>query len=76
MTDIHVVCQKMTRNGRKMAKLKGSIFYIESEYMYLENMNFILFKFVGYVRVLFYMFEFLLFILLKLDQEIPVYGCH
>ena len=32
MTDIHVVFQKKTRNGRKMAKLKGSIFYIESEY--------------------------------------------
>ena len=33
MTDVHVVCQKITINGRKMAKLKGSIFFIESEYI-------------------------------------------
>ena len=32
--DIHAVGKKMTRNDPKMAKLKGCIFYIESEYTY------------------------------------------
>jgi hypothetical protein len=40
---------------------------------FLQDMNFI-FKFVGYAKVLFYMFKFISFILLKLDQESPVYG--
>ena len=32
LKDIYVVGKKMTRNDPKMAKLKGCIFYIESEY--------------------------------------------
>ena len=42
LKDMYVVGKKMTRNGSKKAKLKGSIFYIESEYNYNNYYNIIM----------------------------------
>ena len=37
MKDTYVVPKKMTRNGHKIAKLKSSIFWIETEYNFKNS---------------------------------------